>query len=251
MKFTFVFPTRGRLEKLKRTLESIDDTCSDLSKVQVVIAVDKDERDLYAIETNPPLEVLVCERQDRFSSYFNKLLPLVKGDAVWVWSDENVMSTKNWDRVIEKAVRKSKFKDVWFAAPCTFYVKKDGRIAGSLNPVTRKMFTCFPVISRKACEALGFIITPKLRYWGADLYMNMLFDKVGRVIKLEEKVGVLTEESIMNDERLSVYQQDLDRLIEQNLAKLNDKDSNIVEYDMREEIMRLREAMVIPRFYRL
>jgi len=250
MKFSFVFPTRGRLEGLKKTLDSIAETTHNLNNVQVLIAVDEDEKDLYKICSTPALEVLVCKRQDGFSSYFNKLLPLVKGDAVWVWGDDNIIVTQNWDRIIEKAVKKTGW-DVWYGTPTTFYITDDNRIAASTNPVTKKMFCCFPLISRKACEGLGYIITPKLRYWGADLYMDMLFNRVGRIIPMETLVKVRSKKSSEadNPERMKIYQDDLDRMIANKEAELTSP--NVVTYDMRGEIAKLRKAMVIPRMYRL
>lgn len=256
MKFTFVLPS-NRVDYFKRTLDSLIETVHNPKNMQILVAVDREDRDKYDISFDPPIEVLLCEKQDGFVPYFNLLLPLVKGDAVWVWSDENIMNTPNWDTIVEKEVKKSKFEDVWYGTPLGFYIKNEG-LASSLNPITKKMFTPFPIISKSACDALGCIypIYPdgasKLRCWGADTMMMMIFEKAERVIPMERLVAVQTEESDSSDsKRMTMYKEDLNRLVERNLAKFNVDDSNIINYDLRVEIGKLRNAMVTPRFYKL
>lgn len=151
--------------------KSIEETISDINKVEVLLAVDNDDIDfneIDLIDTSVNFRIFRRDRTNNFSQdYYNWLADKTTGDAIQAFNDDAYYETKNWDLIIESKVGN---RELWFA---------------DIYETTRFMYPSFPMVSRKCFEILGFILHPQVRiypadkkiwevYKGADLIVNCL-----------------------------------------------------------------------------
>ena len=246
MRFSFIFPARGDNEKLLRSLGSIVRQTSRLKDIEVVVGIDDDDHELLGMDY-PDLNFkkhIYKRHKDNFAFYYNDLASKSTGDVLWVWSQENYLATRNWDRIATKLIKRSQW-EIWYGMPKDFVVK-NARTMSSGHPKTGERFTCFPMFSRKAYEALGFVHKPDLRMWGADLYSYMLFSNVEHIIDMG-RIEVMSMESQRID-RMDIYQQDLLEMQRKGLAKIK---GTTVSMNIAVDARKLRYAIGIPRMYRL
>ena len=183
MKFSIIFPSRGNLEGVKKLLYTLGSTISCPGNLEVLIAVDEDddqyEREIKAIQTTYVCKVLRQIRSDNFSEcYYNWLAKQCHGDAIQCFNDDAYYLTKDWDVIIEDRVRGKK---IWFAD-----------ILDNTRINTSGQQPCFPMVSRAAYEALGFVLHPQIKVYPADR-------KIYEVYKKADKVIVFKDVQIMHD----------------------------------------------------
>ena len=111
-KISVLLPTRGRTTALTKSVESIVKNCSDLSAIQIVLGIDQDDligRKHFLEQIRPYLDSLnVHYRAIEFepmgyaglNRYYNGLAKESSADWLFVWNDDAVMETKNWDKVV-------------------------------------------------------------------------------------------------------------------------------------------------------
>lgn len=108
-----LLPTRGRREMLKRSLESLINTASDPSRVELLLGIDDDDegvKEYIQNEIAPFLkeQLVECRAQifkplgyENLHTYVNTLAGAATGEWIFFWNDDGVMLTENWDDVIE------------------------------------------------------------------------------------------------------------------------------------------------------
>lgn len=107
-----LLPTRARTDSFTRSVASLIDLAHDLDRIEFVIAIDSDDKigHTHFSEVIQPLldKKKVCYTAVEFESlgyaglnrYYNELAKLADADWLFVWNDDAVMNTKNWDQVI-------------------------------------------------------------------------------------------------------------------------------------------------------
>lgn len=242
MKFTFILPS-CRPNKLKRSVRSILNMSSRLSNVSMQVAVDKEDTETLDTDFGwKDLTKHLFNRQDGIGAYYNALIPHIDGDVAWIWSDENVLVTPKWDKIAEKLIKR---REVWLGSTLD-YVVVDGKLESSGHPNTGERFSCFPMMSKKAIEALGYVHYPMLRVWGADLFNHMLFKQAELIIDMK-KIEVVSERT-MDKSRIDIYHEDIERMIKAGVAR---REGDSIAYNITNDWFRLRMASGIPRMYRL
>lgn len=108
-----LLPTRGRKEMLKRSLESLIDTASDPSRIQVLLGIDEDDTGVldYVRDNVAPYmqsKGVDCKAQifqpmgyKNLHRYVNQLAASATGEWIFFWNDDGVMLSQDWDNVIE------------------------------------------------------------------------------------------------------------------------------------------------------
>lgn len=179
LNFSIVFPTRDRVKLLWACLESIRDTAKHLERVEVLIAVDDDDkhtnRELPKLRSHFPfLDVLHNRRAARNFSveYYNPLAAKSRGRFVQLLNDDVTFVTPHWDALALEHLER-------FTAS-----HPDGILLGRPHDDTGCDYACFPLLSREAINALGFAQNPGFPSWGADIHLHRVFDYFRREVFL-------------------------------------------------------------------
>lgn len=213
-----------------------------MDNVEVLLAVDKDDAEMVGFWIKGVnLRIYKFDRKESFGEYYNALAEKADGDVLWVWSDEVLLCTDRWDRIAEKIIKKKKW-GVWLGETADFIVK-DGKTMAFGHPVTQERFSCFPMISREAYQALGYVHYKGFRAWGADLYLFMTFKHIGRLINLDKKVELM--HSWEHDEsKREIYREDLEKMVKEGKAVRLPEGK--VGFDIAEDVQRLRDRIGEP-----
>lgn len=249
MKFSLIFPSRGSNDMLLKTLGSIVRQTARLRDVEVIVGIDDDDNELLGFHySDLSFKKYVYPRHiNNFAFYYNDLASKVTGDVIWVWSTENYMATRYWDKIATKLIKRKRWS-IWYGCPKDFVVS-NGMTMASGHPVTGQRFSCFPMIPRKVYETLGFVHKPDLRVWGSDLYMYMLFSNVERIIPMDE-IEVMSLDTSKRKDRMDIYREDLIEMERKGLAKIN-RETGSVAMNIAKDVHKLKNVIAIPRMYRL
>ena len=111
-KIAVLLPTRGRTTALKLSIISIFNRVSDLNSVQMILGFDNDDMvglAYFSKDIQPWLEekgvnytVMVFSPMgyNGLNRYYNGLAKQASADWIFVWNDDALMETTNWDKVI-------------------------------------------------------------------------------------------------------------------------------------------------------
>lgn len=107
-----LLPTRSRTDALTASVTSIVDLAHDVSCIQLVFGFDDDDKiglDHFAKVIQPFLDKRGVDYEAQafksmgyagLNRYYNHLAKSTSADWLFVWNDDAVMETKNWDKVI-------------------------------------------------------------------------------------------------------------------------------------------------------
>lgn len=186
MNFSILIPTRNRISELLRLLESINSKTKNIDQVEIICCCDINDKlsidfliDLNKF-SNFDLKILIKEQSDNLSEdYYNYMAKTSIGKILWVLNDDCEIMTQDWDEIVLNQVKNFRYK--------IFYL--------DIGDSTRNFnnngeYSCFPMVSREAFEALGYFFIPVIKGWSADKYLFDLYDGVGRIIPFKDKVFV-------------------------------------------------------------
>jgi hypothetical protein len=184
MNFSIILASRERVHLLDSLLHSIVNTVGDKSNCEVICVIDTDDR--------------VTKRfLDRFKTSCSFVRFVVRDRAPnlnddylnWAWrnfstgrniiivNDDVVFKTANWDSIILAHL------DKYLAD------KPDGIAYGWIEDGLKSRagglrYCCFPLITRKAAETVGFVMPPEFPGWGADIGLFRIYSAVNRICEL-------------------------------------------------------------------
>jgi glycosyltransferase involved in cell wall biosynthesis len=225
-KVSILIPTRKRFEMFKKSISSLYDNCSDINNFEVLVATDNDDdettskiKDFFSDKTN--IKYFTYERKYYygFHHYINDLSNKAKGEFLFLWGDDAVMKSKDWDLEILK--HNGKF--------CMLSPKVD-----NMESYWRDQGVLFPIIPKKWVDITGvFSLSPSCDSW-ADVLSKKLgvFTNIGSVVLTHERydlVGVNNDENF-NDSREALQSSNYQH-IDSNLMNMIEEHSNkIKEY---------------------
>jgi hypothetical protein len=111
-KIAVLLPTRGRTTALTNSIESLVTNCSDTANIQILLGLDRDDhigRDYFLTQVKPYLDsagVAYCAIEFEpmgyagLNRYYNGLAKQSQADWLFVWNDDAVMNTQDWDQII-------------------------------------------------------------------------------------------------------------------------------------------------------
>ena len=192
--FSVVIPVRGNLAGLRVTLGAFELFTAHKDRLEVILVADDDDQDLtiYNKIANPRefayLEGDECysfdiraygvPRTDNFcESYYNFGARQAAGTNIMVFNDDCYVQINGWDDIIRRKIEANpQFNGVYLVSlmDSAYYDEKDLE------------FPRFPMISKKAMEAVGFFFFPQVRMWPADKCIHDLYKAVGCVITCHE-----------------------------------------------------------------
>ena len=139
--FSFLLPTRGRPELVKRFLQSVLDTTSDPARIEVVLAVDDDDLASQQItEERLRFKRVVIAAGSTMGNLNRACFDASSGRFVMLINDDVVLRTKDWDVTVASV----------------FARYADEIVLVHVNDLLfREKLCTFPIQSRKACLAIG------------------------------------------------------------------------------------------------
>lgn len=138
---SLLLPTRGRKALLARLFDSLYQTTSDLSRLEVVLCIDDDDTETLDMGFDPVFHVRkVVGPRATMGAYNTKSFENASGSIVILFNDDIVVRTPGWDQAIIDFDARHEDK-IYLAYVNDLFKKKK---VGS-----------FPVLSRKACDVLA------------------------------------------------------------------------------------------------
>jgi hypothetical protein len=237
IKFSILITTRQRTEMLSNLLESIYKTTSNPSEVEIRIVYDLDDKETIDwINKKIPYEAVIVtwfhnrERSTNLvNDYHNWLAPQSQGKYIIFSNDDALFELNGWDiKTWEKLENfEKKYPDgIIYGIPEDF--EKENRRNES------NWMACFPLLSKKAIEVLGYAFDPAYIKDGADWALAGTYRKINRVVDLREcivikhlsfrsgrrKWDVLDENSLKLDSIINGNPPNINNIIEKNSKKL-------------------------------
>ena len=178
MKFSIIFPSRDRTNLLSNLLNSILKNTYNLKEVEVLIAIDNDDRGTFEFLTHftyPFVKIWTVNRSLNFSKdYYTFLAKQSTGRWIITANDDCVMETPDWD---------IKAYEVLKDRPGVIYGWIQDHLGG-FRAHGHGNYCCFPLQGRGGFEALGYIFPPRVPTWGADIWAKNLYDQINSVCEV-------------------------------------------------------------------
>lgn len=184
MDFTIVLASRQRSQLLVHLMKSINETTSDLSKIEVIVGIDDDDAEMHDCKNHVTgwynwVKFFSQPRSEWLNQdYLNKGANMGTGKYVIVLNDDVIFKTKDWDNIA-----RAKFDDYLKDKPDGIFLATP---ADAVKDHFGISFSSFPIISRKAIETVGFAMPPNFRSWSCDIACFHMYNAVGRVLPLPE-----------------------------------------------------------------
>ncbi len=148
--FSFLLPTRGRPDSVKRLFRSIIETTSNLKEIEIILAVDSDDLESQKI-INDQLKIkkILLPRGLNMGALNQACFKASSGRYVIGMNDDVIIRTKNWDQIVENVMG----------------IYRDDIVLVHVNDLMFQDRLCtFPILSRRACLEIGFCPTEYKRY---------------------------------------------------------------------------------------
>ena len=176
MDFTIVLASRERPQLLANLVETIKDTTFDLNKIEIIVGIDDDDAVSHetsnCLATCYPFFKFFSQQRSKWlnKDYLNVGASKGTGKNIIAINDDCAFRTQNWDQIINKKL------DEYLTG------KPDGCVYGFISDalINRQGmgYSCFPLVSRKAFEALEFVMPPEFPSWSADIGLWQIFSSV-------------------------------------------------------------------------
>lgn len=149
-RFSFLIPTRGNPTGLAKLFRSIRETTDRPDELEVVLAIDEDDAESRAVE-EPGLRIrrVISPPKQTMGALNSACYQAASGRFVMVMNDDVVLRTPGWDRLVASAL--APFRD-------------DIALVHVNDLLFRERLCTFPMVSRRACEAVGLCPTGYRRY---------------------------------------------------------------------------------------
>lgn len=184
MNFSLILPSRGRVQLLSNLCRSVHNTTADAANIEMLVGYDWDDQP--TVRAIPEMQKmypwLKGHGRDRGNSisrdYQNWLYPKSTGKYLFILNDDVEIKTNRWDEIAFNKL------DTAF---------RDGIVYGWVSDSDENRFgktaapySCFPIVSRKAVERLGYVMHEYYGGWSADVYLFKVYNAANRVVDLSE-----------------------------------------------------------------
>lgn len=196
---SIIFPSRSRLDLVKKLLISIEEKTKDKSVIEVISIVDQDDTETInffnSISSKLTFDFYyICRKQkenlDLPNDYYDLGLKLKnKSYFTWILGNDCEIKTENWDELLNLCIQQYErniYDDInknnlyYYIriSDDTHWNKYD-----NLNPIDTSC--CFPLISSNYCEDLGEFYPKEIPSWGADTCLYNLILEAKNVMILD------------------------------------------------------------------
>ena len=193
MKISSLVPTRGRPDSMTRYVCSVFDTASDPSSIEIIFYIDNDDlpSKIRAEELKEKYNIkYVFDNRITLSQTINECYKLAEGDILFLGSDDLIVRTQNWDKLVLEAYNQIEDK-------IALVYGHDG------HSPTR--FATHPFLHRAWVDVVGYVTPPYFVAGMADKWLNDVAKKINRQVF----VNILTQHVNPDVKRVYSYKSNL------------------------------------------
>jgi hypothetical protein len=177
MNFSIVLPSIGKKAPLIKMLDSFERTTKNKHKLEILIAFDEGSSKIIREVKSQfySFNILFFERpktKDFTNDYYNWMATRSHGDNIMALNDDAWMRTQDWDEKLLRAINESCFSIYCLDIPDTARIKY------------RNSFPCFPCVSRRSMNTLGFLLCKDVKMYPADKITFSIYQQAERVIPI-------------------------------------------------------------------
>lgn len=180
MKFSIVLPSRERPQLLTNLAQSIQDTTTDISNVELLVGIDDDDNSTHEIVLDlkvkfPFMKIFSRPRSEWLNRDYHNWLYFNFAnhpDYIIAANDDCEFQSPNWDKIAEEKIEeylKDKPDRIMYA-----FVHDNLPQRFGMN------YSCFPMVSKEGVKALGFVLNNEFRSWVSDQIVWQLYHSIGR-----------------------------------------------------------------------
>lgn len=173
MKVSVCLASRGRPEKLEKTIAALSETM-ELEDTVIAVALDRDDAENHKPSGNPRVRWTIEEREDCLGEKYNRAYALKRADVYLLWADDMVIVTPGWDRKLADAA-------------ATF-----GGDAGVLYfGAVEGVFLPGVAVTQKFVDAMGFFHNPYFSFWWGETWIDEIARMADRILHVNISVQLL------------------------------------------------------------
>lgn len=184
MNFSLILNSRKRTNHLINFLNSVEATTADKKSIEVVIRYDLDDPETESLSSKDfgiKTRFIKGPRPENLLTSVNEIARISEGKNLFGCNDDLLILTKNWDQIalqkISKYLSENEITDdIYYGWVSCNSVDRDV-VAG---------YSSCPIISKKACDVLGFYIYDVFKSLGGDYGIYRLYKEIKRVIDIKE-----------------------------------------------------------------
>lgn len=163
-KISLLLPSRERPQKFDRMLSSLINTCQDISRIEIIILLDSNDRYIekyqYIVDQNKEtinIQIFTIDLKTH-AIRNNFLAKKSTGDLIFPINDDMIFVSNKWDYYLDKEFSKNESY-----SPFCVWINAGNRY---------KYFHCdFPIVNRKWYERLGYIGSEYFNFWYLDRWI--------------------------------------------------------------------------------
>ena len=196
-----ILNSRNRPHLLSNFLESVVATTDNIDEIEIIIGLDNDDPtlsdSLAVVGRYPSATPVVGGRPSNLIHALNALACRSVGSYLFILNDDVILRTQGWDTL------------AYLTLSAHVYRHPSGVVYGrthdlSIDKDKDGKYAAFPIISKKACEILGFCMPNEFCGLGGDVATYRIYDAVDRVADLEitlDHVLHRTVEQVVNPDK--------------------------------------------------
>lgn len=179
MDFSFILPSRGKISDIVKMLDSFERTTKNKDELEILFVFDHGTYNGIPEYINSLKYGFITKFYYQPHStwwtrdYFNFLANRTAGDNICAFNDDAWMKTNHWDVKIKKAIQETGWSIYMVDIPDSARIKY------------QHTFPCFPMISRKGMNAVGFFFHEQVKVYPADKVLHEVYNKIERVIPID------------------------------------------------------------------
>jgi len=174
-KISLLLPTRERVEKFSRMLESLMNTCKDSNRLELLVLIDSDDKDINKYkneikkyESRLNINVFITNIKTNAKRH-NFLAKNSSGDLIFPLNDDMIFKSNEWDYCLDV-----EFSKINIDEPFCLWIDAGNRY---------RYFHCdYPIVNRKWYEILGYIASEHFNFWYMDWWICELSRRSNRFL---------------------------------------------------------------------
>jgi len=175
-KISILLPTRERSKKFKRMLKSLVSTCSDQSRIEMLLLIDEDDSELQLYKDIIKKDIfnkinfkLYIKNLNTHAIRNNFLVKASTGEIIFPINDDMIFVTNDWDNVIDK-----EFSKINNEYPYCLWIRS--------NIKYRYLHCDYPIINKSWYKRLGYVGSENFNFWYLDTWICDLSFRSGKFI---------------------------------------------------------------------
>lgn len=177
MNFSFCLPTLGDKDRVRTFLHSLERTTKDKKNIEVLFAIDEGTPEIidYVASQKYSFSIKWFERpatRDFTNDYYNYLATRSIGKNVIAFNDDAWIRTQYWDAKILRTIKEYGWSIYMLDIPDTARIKYGNN------------FPCFPCVSRRAMNTLGWLLCKEVPMYPADKITHAVYNEAKRIIPI-------------------------------------------------------------------